>query len=196
MDRQGAGFNRDGETSWTFGKLDTRITTGSGATAYPAVVDQEKAVGLRLFDTWAEAAHAHHDGVLRLLRMQVQDKLIRQVPEVESVFGKAGRAQTATDPAPLSMIETVINYKSEYLVDQGGHLDAELLDHLLVDAEAEGADVHTGPHAVGAQCQRGEGGALLLEAGEEVVGKKLGQGGVGAGTAAYDFVVFQQGLCQ
>jgi Cu(I)/Ag(I) efflux system membrane protein CusA/SilA len=45
--------------------------------------------------------------------LQVQDKLIRQVPEVESVFGKAGRASTATDPAPLSMIETVINLKPE-----------------------------------------------------------------------------------
>jgi Cu(I)/Ag(I) efflux system membrane protein CusA/SilA len=43
--------------------------------------------------------------------VQVQDKLIREVPEVESVFGKAGRAMTATDPAPLSMIETVINLK-------------------------------------------------------------------------------------
>ena len=43
--------------------------------------------------------------------IQVQDKLIRQLPEVESVFGKAGRAMTATDPAPLSMIETVINLK-------------------------------------------------------------------------------------
>jgi len=44
--------------------------------------------------------------------LQVQDKLIKQVPEVESVFGKAGRAMTATDPAPLSMIETVINLKA------------------------------------------------------------------------------------
>jgi Cu(I)/Ag(I) efflux system membrane protein CusA/SilA len=43
--------------------------------------------------------------------IQVQDKLIRQLPEVESVFGKVGRAMTATDPAPLSMIETVINLK-------------------------------------------------------------------------------------
>jgi Cu(I)/Ag(I) efflux system membrane protein CusA/SilA len=42
-----------------------------------------------------------------------QDKIIRSVPEVESVFGKAGRALTATDPAPLEMIETVINLKPE-----------------------------------------------------------------------------------
>jgi Cu(I)/Ag(I) efflux system membrane protein CusA/SilA len=45
--------------------------------------------------------------------LQVQDKLIREMPEVASVFGKAGRADTATDPAPLEMIETVINLKPE-----------------------------------------------------------------------------------
>lgn len=45
--------------------------------------------------------------------LATQDKLIRQVPEVESVFGKAGRALSATDPAPLEMIETVINLKPE-----------------------------------------------------------------------------------
>jgi Cu(I)/Ag(I) efflux system membrane protein CusA/SilA len=45
--------------------------------------------------------------------LQVQDKIIRSFPEVASVFGKAGRAQTATDPAPLEMFETVINLKPE-----------------------------------------------------------------------------------
>jgi Cu(I)/Ag(I) efflux system membrane protein CusA/SilA len=45
--------------------------------------------------------------------LAMQDTIIKQVPEVESVFGKAGRALTATDPAPLEMIETVINLKPE-----------------------------------------------------------------------------------
>ncbi|RJQ20807.1 MAG: efflux RND transporter permease subunit [Nitrospiraceae bacterium] len=45
--------------------------------------------------------------------IQLQDKLIMQVPEVAQVFGKAGRAETATDPAPLEMFETVINLKPE-----------------------------------------------------------------------------------
>jgi Cu(I)/Ag(I) efflux system membrane protein CusA/SilA len=45
--------------------------------------------------------------------LQVQDRLIRQLPEVKSVFGKAGRAMTATDPAPLNMIETVIELQPE-----------------------------------------------------------------------------------
>jgi Cu(I)/Ag(I) efflux system membrane protein CusA/SilA len=43
--------------------------------------------------------------------LQVQDKILRSFPEVERVFGKAGRAETATDPAPLSMMETVVLLK-------------------------------------------------------------------------------------
>ncbi len=43
--------------------------------------------------------------------LQQSDKLIMTVPEVKSAFGKMGRAQTATDPAPLSMAETVIRFK-------------------------------------------------------------------------------------
>jgi Cu(I)/Ag(I) efflux system membrane protein CusA/SilA len=43
--------------------------------------------------------------------LQQTDKLIRTVPEVERVFGKIGRADTATDPAPLTMIETTIRLK-------------------------------------------------------------------------------------
>ncbi len=45
--------------------------------------------------------------------LQTQNKIIKRFPEVESVFGKAGRANTATDPAPLEMFETVINLKPE-----------------------------------------------------------------------------------
>ncbi len=45
--------------------------------------------------------------------LQQQDRIIKTFPEVESVFGKAGRALTATDPAPLEMFETVINLKPE-----------------------------------------------------------------------------------
>ncbi|MCL4688046.1 MAG: efflux RND transporter permease subunit [Burkholderiales bacterium] len=45
--------------------------------------------------------------------MQVQDRILKSFPEVASVAGKAGRALTATDPAPLEMFETVINLKPE-----------------------------------------------------------------------------------
>ena len=43
--------------------------------------------------------------------LQTQDRIIKTFPEVASVFGKAGRASTATDPAPTEMVETVINLK-------------------------------------------------------------------------------------
>ncbi len=45
--------------------------------------------------------------------LQTQDRILKSFPEVQSVFGKAGRANTATDPAPLEMFETVINLKPE-----------------------------------------------------------------------------------
>src|SRR5438128_12312291 len=45
--------------------------------------------------------------------LQTQDRIIKSFPEVASVFGKAGRAATATDPAPVEMTETIINLKPE-----------------------------------------------------------------------------------
>ena len=45
--------------------------------------------------------------------LQQMDRRLRDVPEVETVFGKIGRAKTATDPAPLSMVETVVSLKPE-----------------------------------------------------------------------------------
>ncbi|HEX5399471.1 MAG TPA: CusA/CzcA family heavy metal efflux RND transporter, partial [Verrucomicrobiae bacterium] len=43
--------------------------------------------------------------------LQIQDRILRSIPEVARVFGKAGQAETATDPAPLSMFETVVTLK-------------------------------------------------------------------------------------
>ena len=43
--------------------------------------------------------------------LQQTDRMIKSVPEVQSVFGKAGRAESATDPAPLEMFETTIRFK-------------------------------------------------------------------------------------
>ena len=53
--------------------------------------------------------------------LQHQDMAFKSIPEVQSVVGKLGRADTPLDPAPISMIETVINYKPEYMVNQDGH---------------------------------------------------------------------------
>ncbi len=56
--------------------------------------------------------------------LQTQGKIIKSFPEVESVYGKAGRANTATDPAPIEMFETVINLKPEEQWRAGLSLDA------------------------------------------------------------------------
>jgi Cu(I)/Ag(I) efflux system membrane protein CusA/SilA len=53
--------------------------------------------------------------------LQKLDKALYSVPEVEMVVGKAGRADTPLDPAPLSMVETIVNYKPEYKVDKNGN---------------------------------------------------------------------------
>ncbi len=52
--------------------------------------------------------------------LEKQDMAFSAIPEVESVVGKIGRVDSALDPAPISMIETVINYKSEYVTDARG----------------------------------------------------------------------------
>ncbi len=63
--------------------------------------------------------HASISEVLDVI--QFQDKQITSIPEVEMAVGKLGRIESPLDPAPLSMIETVINYKPEYISDKDGH---------------------------------------------------------------------------
>jgi len=63
-----------------------------------------------------------HSGIeenLEVIRML--DKKLNAIPEVENVIGKWGRVNSALDPAPTSMFENVINYKSEYMLDENGH---------------------------------------------------------------------------
>ena len=62
--------------------------------------------------------HASIGEALDILRRQ--DMALTAIPEVESAVGKIGRADTPLDPAPISMIETVVNYKSEYITDRNG----------------------------------------------------------------------------
>jgi copper/silver efflux system protein len=69
----------------------------------------------------------------------LQDSIIKKIPEVASVFGKAGRAETPTDPAPLEMFETVINLKPEKQWRAGVTIDSlknELNDALTIPGVA------------------------------------------------------------
>ena len=52
--------------------------------------------------------------------LQLLDMAVTAIPEVETVVGKAGRVESALDPAPMSMYENVIQYKSEYKTDENG----------------------------------------------------------------------------
>ncbi|MFT5287960.1 MAG: Cu(I)/Ag(I) efflux system membrane protein CusA/SilA [Planctomycetota bacterium] len=52
--------------------------------------------------------------------LQKLDAAIESIPEVELAVGKIGRVESALDPAPVSMVETVVQYKPEYIVDQNG----------------------------------------------------------------------------
>ena len=63
-----------------------------------------------------------HTGVEENIRYcQILDRRIKAIPEIESVVGKWGRVNSALDPAPIQMYETVINYKPEYELDENGH---------------------------------------------------------------------------
>ena len=63
-----------------------------------------------------------HSGIeenLEVIRML--DRKVNAIPEVENVVGKWGRVNSALDPAPVSMFENLINYKSEYILNENGH---------------------------------------------------------------------------
>ncbi|MCX2838348.1 efflux RND transporter permease subunit [Salinimicrobium sp. MT39] len=62
-----------------------------------------------------------HSGVEENIEtIRILDKRVTAIPEVDMTVGKWGRAATALDPAPISMYENVINYRSEYVLDQNG----------------------------------------------------------------------------
>ena len=92
-----------------------------GVTAYPAMK-----LGTEFMPVLNEGTLLYMPATLPSLSvtkaaeiLQSQDKIIKTFPEVLSVFGKAGRANTATDPAPTEMFETVINLKPQSEWRQG-----------------------------------------------------------------------------
>lgn len=63
-----------------------------------------------------------HSGVEANMKyLQQLNMRVQAIPEVEMVVGKAGRAESALDPAPVSMFENIIHYKTEYINDENGH---------------------------------------------------------------------------
>ena len=62
--------------------------------------------------------------------LQQTDKILRTFPEVDTVFGKVGRADTATDPAPLSMLETTVRLKPKHLWPDPSKTTQQLMDEM------------------------------------------------------------------
>lgn len=98
--------------------------------------------------------------------MQKQDLGIRGVPEVDVVVGKLGRVESPLDPAPTSMFETVVHYKSEYLLDERGRRRLFRYDPRAVDLmrspDGEPLLAPDGqPYTVRGQFVRDERGALI-----------------------------------
>lgn len=63
-------------------------------------------------------------------QLSMLDRRVAAIPEVETVVGKAGRAESALDPAPIGMYETLIQYKPEYATDSTGRRVRQWRDHI------------------------------------------------------------------
>lgn len=137
---------------WTFQWLPTPGVNGEGrgSSVYQKIwsfgVHELPGLGREFMPPLDEGSYLYmptlmpHAGIGSALdAISAQDKAIRAIPEVESVVGKLGRAETALDPAPVSMIETVVLYKTEYkrnpqtndlVLDENGKPIRQWRDHI------------------------------------------------------------------
>ncbi len=98
--------------------------------------------------------------------LRKQDIAFEQIPEIESAVGKLGRAESPLDPAPLNMIETVINYHPQYLTDRGGRRLTFRFDEDATDffRSKDGTPVPAldgEPYVVWGKCVRDDAGQLI-----------------------------------
>jgi Cu(I)/Ag(I) efflux system membrane protein CusA/SilA len=112
--------------------------------------------------------HASIGEVLDVL--QYQDKAIAAIPEVTEVVGKLGRAETPLDPAPVSMIETVINYASEYISDKNGNrltfrFDPDSVDYYRNERGSPVAAADGMPYFIQGAFERDDNNRLVQESG-------------------------------
>ncbi len=99
-----------------------------------------------------------------------QDMAISGIPEVENVVGKIGRADSPLDPAPVSMIETVINYYPEYIIDESGRrktfkFKKREVDYFRNENGAKILAVDGKPYKVKGRFVRDEAGVLVPDKG-------------------------------
>ncbi|MBT3198783.1 MAG: efflux RND transporter permease subunit [Phycisphaerales bacterium] len=108
----------------TFGPLsetlESRRVWPAGAEAFPGLGAEEMPPLDEGSFLWMPSMSSHGSIGSALDYLSKQDAAFKAIPEVESVVGKIGRVESPLDPAPISMVETVINYKDEYKTDKHG----------------------------------------------------------------------------
>ncbi len=102
--------------------------------------------------------------------VQKQDVAVSAIPEVESAVGKIGRVDSPLDPAPVSMIETIINYKSEFMTDRKGRTATFRFNEDEIDffRDVEGTPLQAPdgyPYYVQGKFLRDDAGQLIPEKG-------------------------------
>ena len=116
-----------GFVPWTYGKLGGDPQSIRASKPWSDLAHEFPGLGREFMPALDEGSflwmpttmpHASIGEILDVLKYQ--DLAMASVPEVELVAGKIGRAESALDPAPLSMIESVIHYKPEYVTDEAG----------------------------------------------------------------------------
>jgi len=144
MDSLGSDYQRDGETTWVFGDLPlsviTRDGSGNQVQAWPAIVDQDDAVGLRVYDTPGEAATEHHLGVLRLLALQLGGKL-RDLRKHHGL-SRAGLLAWSAAGSPESLLDGLVQSS---LALAAGARPARVRDEAAFNALLEEVRAELGP---------------------------------------------------
>ncbi len=79
---------------------------------------------------WMPSTMAHASIGEALDVLQFQDSAIASIPEIDSVVGKLGRVDSALDPAPIGMFETIVNYKPEWTTNEDGERVRQWRDHI------------------------------------------------------------------
>ncbi len=100
--------------------LESRRIWSEGTEAFPGLGAEEMPPLDEGSFLWMPSMSSHGSIGAAIDYISKQDAAFKAIPEVESVVGKIGRVESALDPAPISMVETVINYKSQYKTDANG----------------------------------------------------------------------------
>ncbi|MBI1314305.1 AcrB/AcrD/AcrF family protein [bacterium] len=117
-----------GFVPWAAGKVGIEPATIRTSTAWSAMTHLLPGLGKEFMPPLDEGSYLYmpttmpHASIGEATDvLALQNKALMAIPEVESAVGKIGRVESPLDPAPISMIETIINYKPEYLTDKDGH---------------------------------------------------------------------------